>query len=313
LVDIEELAAAAGDIKKTEELLTAKAAKLPAWIAKGAHGDDDLDVSALKSGTVIVFEDLDRLRRLSGWIKSDSLRTKLLQHFGVIYRHWIPERRIIVDGAAAQAVDPLFLMEHARFFDETVIRAQRVEARTFEVETVRGTTGTVSIRASLLPPHFQLVDPSHYGIKGAKNNKRHEIMKDYNGLLICREHRQIDCIPPRWTKFQTYDANIKVEIDFDPELDEFFGITTAEAADRHRRRGVEKLQHKGKNGGALVDLVEDLRHRSKSAERAEGEDREPGRQGRARARAWWRWSNRRSSRVRSRSPRRRSLQRRRTT
>ena len=63
--------------------------------------------------------------------------------------------------------------------------------------------------------------------KRAKMNNRWEIMKDYNGLLICRERRQIDCIPPRWTKFQNYDANIKIEIDFDPELDEFFGITTA--------------------------------------------------------------------------------------
>jgi hypothetical protein len=260
-VDIEELAAAAGDVHKTEDLLTAKPSNLPTWINKAAKGDDKIDIAGLKSGTVIVFEDLDRLRRLSGWIKTDSLRTKLLQHFGVIYRHWIPERRIIVDGMDAQAVDPLFLMEHARFCEETQVRAQRVEARTIEVETSRGTTGTVSIRASLLPPHFQLVDPSQYGIKGAKNNKRHEIMKDYNGLLICRERRQIDCIPPRWTKFQNYDANVKVEIDFDPELDEFFGITTAKQQIVIDDDMWEKLQHKGKNGGALMDLVEDLRNR----------------------------------------------------
>ncbi len=260
-VDIEELAAVAGDIQRTEELLAAKPAKLPAWVAKAAKGDDTIDLTALKSGTVIVFEDLDRLRRLSGWIKVESLRTKLLQHFGVIYRHWIPDRRVLVDGIGAQAVDPLFLMEHARFFDETSVRAERVEARTFHVETPRGTVGTVAIRAAMLPPNFQLVDPAQYGIKGAKNNKRHEIMKDYNGLLICRERRQIDTIPPRWTKFQTYDANIKVEIDFDPELDEFFGMTTAKQQIVIDDEMWEKLQHKGKNGGALMDLVEDLRHR----------------------------------------------------
>lgn len=260
-VDIDELAAAAGDIEKTEALLTARPAKLPAWIAKAAKGDDTLDVGTLKSGTVIVFEELDRLRRLSGWIKVDSLRTKLLQHFGVIYRHWIPERTIVVDGVSAEAVDPLFLMEHARFFDETPIRAKRVEARTFEVETTNGKTGTVTIRASLLPPHFQLVDANQYGIKGAKNNKRFEVMKDYNGLLICRERRQIDCIPPRWTKFQNNDANVKVEIDFDPELDEFFGITTAKQQIVVDDEMWEKLQHNGKKGGALRDLVEDLRRR----------------------------------------------------
>ncbi len=124
-VDIDDLAAAAGDIRKTEELLTARPAKLPTWMSKAPKDDDNLDLATLKSGTVIVFEDLDRLRRLTGWIKAETNRTKLLQHFGVIYRHWIPERRIIVDGVAAQAVDPLFLMEHARFFNETPIRAQR--------------------------------------------------------------------------------------------------------------------------------------------------------------------------------------------
>lgn len=267
-VDIDELAAAANDIQKTEELLTARSRNLPGWVVKAAQGDDKLDLATLKSGTVVVFEDPDRLRRLAGWTKAETLRTKLLQHFGVIYRHWIPERRIIVDGVIAQAVDPLFLMEHARFFDETLIRAQRVETRTLEVETTRGTKGTVSIRASLLPPNFQLVDPAQYGRKGAKVNRRWEIMKDYSGLQICRERRQIDCIPPRWTKYQTYDANVKVEIDFDPELDEYFGITTAKQQIVIDDEMWEKLEHKGKNGGALRDLVEDLRRRFEETQKA---------------------------------------------
>jgi hypothetical protein len=258
-VDIEELAAAAGDIQKTEELLTAKTAKLPSWIAKAAKGDDQIDVTTLKSGTIVVFEQLDRLGRLTGWIKADTLRAKLLEHFGIIYRHWIPERQILIDGVKVQAVDPLFLMEHARLFDETSVRAERVETRTIEVETGRKTTGRITIRASVLPPNFQLVDPSQYGIKGAKINRRWQVMKDYNGLLVCREHRQIDTIAPRWTKFQTYDANVKVEIDFDPELDEFFGITTAKQQIVIDDEMWEKLQHEGKGGGALVSVVEDIR------------------------------------------------------
>ncbi len=257
-VDIDELAAAAGDIKRTEELLSGKPAKLPAWLLSGTDG---LDLAKVKSGTVVVMEDLDRLRSLSGWIKATTLKTKLLQHFGVIYRHWVPDRRMFVDGAEVQAVDPLFLMEHGRFFDETTVHAVRVEARTFDMETSRGTKGTVTIRASVLPPNFQLADPTEYGRKGARMNRRHEVMKDYNGLLICREQRQIDCISPRWTKFQVYDANVKVEIDFDPELDEFFGITTSKQQIVIADEMWEKLQHSGRDGGALVDLVQDLRGR----------------------------------------------------
>jgi hypothetical protein len=258
-VDIDELAAAANHPEKTDDLLSPRTAKLPTWLIKA---EDSMNLAAMESGTVIVLEQLDRFDRLPGWKKADTLKTKLLQHFGVIYRHWIPARRILVEGNPVQAVDPLFLMEHARFYDETPVRAQAVEARSFEVESARGKKGTVTIRASVMSPNFQLVDPS--GLGGSKTNKRHEIMRDYNGLLICRERRQIDCISPGWTKFQNYDANIKIEIDFDPELDEFFGITTAKQQIVIEDSMWEKLKHSGKGGGALTDLVMDLRARFKA-------------------------------------------------
>lgn len=256
-VDIDDLAAAAGDIGKTEEMLTAKPAKLPKWL-RDAKDDGGPDLSSLNSGTVIVFEEMDRLRRTAGWITAGSLKTKLLQHFGVIYRHFIPERKIVVDGVIAQAVDPLFLMEHGRFYRETSVPAQGVDARTIEVETSRGTKGKVSMRASVLPPNFQSADPKKFG-PGSKTNSRFDIMREYNGLLICRGKRQIDCILPRFTKFQNYDANIKIEIDFDPELDEFFGMTTAKQQIVIDDEMWEKLQHDGKGGAALIALVRDLR------------------------------------------------------
>ncbi len=255
-VDIDELASAAGDIKRTEELLTAHPAKLPKWLV---DAEDQIDLRSVESGSVVVLEDLDRLRSLPGWITVKTLQAKLLQHVGVIYRHWLGERRLFVQGTRALPVDPLFLMEHGRFFDETSVRAIRVESRTFEVETSRGTKGTVTIRAALLPPNFQLKDPD--GPLKSANNLRFNIMKEYNGLLICRERRQIDCISPRWTKFQNVDCNIKVEIDFDPELDEFFGITTAKQQIVIADEMWEKLQHSGRGGGGLKELVKDLRDR----------------------------------------------------
>ncbi len=261
-VDIDELASAASDIKRTEELLSATPAKLPKWLVEA---EDQIDLAKLESGTVVVLEDLDRLRATSGWKKADTIKTKLLQHFGVIYRHWLGERRIFVHGIRTLPVDPLFLMEHGRFFDETSIRAIGVQTRTFEMETSRKTKGTVTIRAALLPPNFQLKTPpgrlnSNGDIAGPTND-RFKIMKEFNGLLICRERRQIDCVSPRWTKFQNYDAHVKVEVDFDPELDEFFGITTAKQQIVIADEMWEKLQHSGRGGGGLKDLVRDLRKR----------------------------------------------------
>ncbi len=260
-VDIEELAEASGDIDKTEKLLEAREASPPVWVLKGK---DALDLSKAKSGTVVVLEDLDRLRSTPGWIKSESLKTKLLQHFGVVYRHWMPPRHVIVDGDVTQVVDPLFLMEHGRHFDETPVKAERLETRTFEVETSRGTKGMVTIRASLLPPHFQAADLENFNpddARGQKVNKRHAIMREYNGLLICRERRQIDCVTPPFTKFQNYDMNVKIEIDFDPELDEYFGITTAKQQISIVDEMWEKLKHGGKGGGDLIALVKSMRRK----------------------------------------------------
>lgn len=256
-VDIDELAGAANDMKKTEQLLTASTTELPEWILSS---EDIVPVQRLKSGTVIVIEDMDRLRQQGGWIKVETLRAKLLRYFGTIYRHWIPERHIYVEGEEAQAIDPLFLMEHGRFFNETPAMARNWgTVGTIEMETSRGTKGEVRIRAALLPPDFQLVDPSQFGKKGAKTNKRLEIMRDFNGLLICRAGRQIDCVQPKWTVFQTLDRNIKVEMDFDAELDEFFGITTAKQQIVIADEMWEKLQHAGKGGGDLVNMVKALR------------------------------------------------------
>lgn len=262
-VDIEQLAAHAGDMEKTQDLLTAKKSTLPNWVIAAGTGDDKLDLTKLESGVVIVLEDLDRLSKLNGWIKSETLTTKLLQHFGVIYRRFIPEKKIYVNGQLAQAVDPLFLMEHARFFGETPIQAEPVETRVIEAEGADGAKGKVRVRASLLPPNFQWADPNDYrpDMRGIKTNNRLPIMRKYNGLIVCRAGRQIDCISPDWTKFQNYDANIKIEIDFDPTLDEFFSITTAKQQIVIDDQMWEMLRNSGKNGGGLEKLVADLRAR----------------------------------------------------
>ncbi len=260
-VDVGQLVAATGDIEKTEAILSARPASLPEWVIEA---EDKIDLRSADSGTVIVLEDIDRLRNEPGWKKKETIQAKLLQDFGVIYRYWLPERHLFVDGAEAQAVDPLFLMEHARVFEETPVRAERIATRTFEVDTPDGKKGTVTIRAAVLPLNFQLADPDDYDggdLRGKKRNKRFPIMRAYNGLLICRERRQIDCIIPPFTKFQNMDLYVRIEIDFDAELDEFFGITTAKQQITIVPEMWEKLLHSGKEGGGLRDLIRDMRRR----------------------------------------------------
>src|SRR5262249_15132136 len=146
-VDLDQLADAAEDVKKIEKLLEPYSAKLPDWIVNyAASVTDDLaekmiDVSALASGTVVVLEQLDRLRDKSeftkdnNWVTTKVVKGKLLDHFGLVYRHWLSERRIMVDGTLAQAVDPLFLMPEGRYYDETSAMAAQVYDHALEVET----------------------------------------------------------------------------------------------------------------------------------------------------------------------------------
>lgn len=246
-VDIEKLAAIASDLKATNALLQPREEAPPAWVSEDRK---HADVAKLKAGTVIILERMDRLQ----WRTANTLQSKLMHLFGVIYRHWLPTPKIVVDKAVVEPIDPLFLMENGRYFDETSVCAQRVDAKAFEVEAPDGKKARVKIRASFLPPNFQSADPKRIG-HGAPLNNRHKVMREYNGLLVCREGRQIDCIQPRWTKFQTYDYNVKIEIDFEPRLDEYFGITTA----KQQIVVDDVMWDKIEQAGRLRDLVKDIR------------------------------------------------------
>ncbi|GIW80608.1 MAG: hypothetical protein KatS3mg105_2415 [Gemmatales bacterium] len=220
-VDLDELAKRAGQ-KGEAEISPARPTSLPAFLCQhriaGKH-----DPSAFGSGTAIVLEVMDRLP--SGWVQTNVLRDKLRKQIGVVYRHWIPSARLFVHGDAVDPVDPLFQLETARFYNETPVMARAIETQPVEAE-VDGHKGRVRLRASFLPANFHLANPRD-SLKGKKNS-RFAIMQEYNGLLVCRAGRQIDCLSTTpWTRFQNHDAHIKIELDYDPLLDDFFGITTS--------------------------------------------------------------------------------------
>jgi len=272
-IDLKKLAEASSDPKATEELLASKKVKLPAWLQEQRQAalDPDeeeeiakpIDLRTLESGTVIVLEDLDRLRGMSGWIQVSKLRQKLLQQFGIIYRHWIPEVRIAVDGVDCQAIDPLFLLPHARFVDETTVKAKKVLEKAIDVETRDGKrTGTVKIRVSYLHPQFSWTTPADFASGERKNKRWDQVLAPkhgLNGILVCREGRQIDVVQPSWTKFQNNDVYVKIEVDFDPVLDEYFSITTSKQQIRIDEDMVEKLRTDGKNAGGLHSVITDMR------------------------------------------------------
>lgn len=69
----------------------------------------------LKSGTIVVWEKPDRLSARS----AAKLREQMLDDFGVVYRYLLDDFKLVVDGVAVQKVDPLFLMDDARYYKAT--------------------------------------------------------------------------------------------------------------------------------------------------------------------------------------------------
>jgi hypothetical protein len=131
------------------------------------------------------------------------------------------------------------------------------------VETRDGKrTGTVKIRVSYLHPQFSWATPADFASGERKNKRWGQVLAPkhgLNGILVCREGRQIDVVQPSWTKFQNNDVYVKIEVDFDPVLDEYFSITTSKQQIRIDDDMVEKLRTDGKNAGALHSVITDMR------------------------------------------------------
>jgi len=199
----------------------AKEVKLPKWIENEIVSQ--YGKAGLSHGTVVLISKLDNLK----WKTTKNLTRELTEHFGLTYRNWLRRVNIFVNGIKVEPVDPLFLDSTARFYEENELRADPLPETDIEVKDKdsREVMGHVKVRYSYLPPGFQNVD----GKVGGSRNARFDIMKENNGILVLRAGRQIDVVTSKcpWITFVNYDRNWKVEVDFDPALDEEFSITTS--------------------------------------------------------------------------------------
>jgi len=200
----------------------AQPAKLPKWIEKQIESQHEKE--GLSHGTVVLISKLDNLK----WKTTKALTRELSEHFGLTYRNWLRRVNIYVNGVKVEPVDPLFLDATARFYDENDLRAEPLPETDIEVKDKDTgiVVGHVKVRYSYLPPGFQNIDGK---VGGSFKTARFNIMKENNGILVLRAGRQIDVVTTRcpWITFVNYDRNWKVEVDFDPSLDEEFSITTS--------------------------------------------------------------------------------------
>lgn len=188
-------------------------------------------INGYASGTSITWTRCDRLdnRRIS------TLTRKLRLALGRRFRHFLWNGvSISVNGDLVEPIDPLFLHPRAmyngaiQFADEMVYE---VAANTFDPSV----TGLVRVRFSELP----VLEWSNLSNK----DKRDRGIAKGAGVSIVRGGREVDY---GWfflggKRRENYDDWWRCEIQFDPILDEAFGITHTKQQVRPRPHLVEIL------------------------------------------------------------------------
>jgi len=182
----------------------------------------------ITQGTVVILKNPDRLT--SGFISPSHFHRKMAEHVGVIYRWILRNCKMYINGQEVSPVDPLFLESNALYFDvKNKLFAEAMEQKVIDFTNKKGELGKIRFRFSYMHPHFQ------NGPGEIILNSRFPIMKENNHsyFIVTRAGRQIDIIKkPDYPEDKddatilTYDRNWAVELDFDPILDEEFGITT---------------------------------------------------------------------------------------
>ena len=198
-------------------------AELPTWV--NMYTKERGFSSARSFGTTVIIENLDRL----SWVTKSNLERNLLEHFGVTYRNYLRDVEIRVNGKKVEPIDPLFVTEGFRFHDIDEDRANLLEPIRFTVKggTNRKPLGEVHVRFSWLPPTFAAVDKNKRATRGNANG-RFPVMREHLGIIFMRAGRQMDVVTKNpWTQFQNNDRYLNVEVNFPPELDEEFSITTS--------------------------------------------------------------------------------------
>jgi Histidine kinase-, DNA gyrase B-, and HSP90-like ATPase len=211
-------------------LSQARRVEVTAWRNAGFEQTVTLDVDEIVAGEApaLVARRGGRGARSSGcrvrWVECDRIEYRRLawleralhRDLGRMYRRFITQGiSITVNGSMVEAVDPMLRTKNEK--GESASLA--FDELRYELETSRGETSVVTVRFAMLPIHrwhdLDNVTKRRIGIVGG------------GGVSILRAGREI---ASGWhlmggKRRENYDDWWRCEIEFDPRLDEHFGIT----------------------------------------------------------------------------------------
>lgn len=209
-------------------------------------------------GSVVIWDgELDRI----DYKQRAALKANLLTNLGVIYRNYLVETPMTVDGEQVQPCDPLFLTSGFRYYDLDADRAIALDPATVEVKDKQtgNVIGKMRVRYSLMPPTFFRKPEAKHTNKPGKTqmNERLEIADANHGIIFTRNGRQIDVVRlPRalGSPNATTDRYWAVEVDFDATLDEMFSITTSKQQVKPDERVWDMLKDSAKMFEAIGQM-----------------------------------------------------------
>jgi hypothetical protein len=227
-LDIDEIASGAWTKGNRIEMPEQQPENPPVFVLNYLRDAGRLE--SFKNGTIIVWEGLDRVEPK----RREGLRASLVTDLGVVYRKFLVECPMTVDGSDVEPCDPLFLTEGFRYYDLDEDHAIALPPAVVEVKDKEtgSVLGKMRVRYARMPAtFFRKPEAKHTNRPGKSGmNDRLEIADRNNGVIFCRNGRQIDVIrPPRalGSINATTDRFWGVEVDFDAALDELFAITTS--------------------------------------------------------------------------------------
>lgn len=204
--------------------------EVTAWRNDGYEHTVALDVDAIVSGTdpTLVAQRGARSSSTSGcrvrWVQCDRIEYRRLawlerslhRDLGRMYRRFLAAGlNMTINGTRVEAVDPTLLTTKV----EGVTARLAFDELQYELETTGGDTSVVTVRFAMLPVQrwhrLDNVTKRRVGIVGG------------GGVSILRAGREI---ASGWhlmggKRKENYDDWWRCEIEFDPRLDEHFGIT----------------------------------------------------------------------------------------
>lgn len=215
----------------------------------------------LEHGTVVVWDKLDATRL--DYKTREALKDSLLSNLGVIYRNYLVDVPMTVDGSKVEPCDPLFLTPGFRHYDLDSDRAVELPSAIVEVPdpVTKKVKGVMRVRFSRLPATFYR-KPEHKGTTSSGKgvfNERAAIADQHHGVIFLRNGRQIDVVRPKnllgALSNPTTDRYWKIEVDFDATLDDEFAMTTA----KQQVIPSERIWGKLKDSAKLVENIANMR------------------------------------------------------